>query len=99
MANGLPVIVSDQVGIHHEITRVGPGLVVHCDANEVHQALVQMLDSQSMRDHMAQNGQRLAAEFSQEADTVQTAVGSSKVCPTKSSCRRQMCARAMTAQA
>jgi glycosyltransferase involved in cell wall biosynthesis len=47
MANGLPVIVSDQVGIHHEITRVGAGVLVYRDANEVHQALVQMLDSQS----------------------------------------------------
>jgi hypothetical protein len=47
IANGLPVIVSDQVGIHHELTRVGVRLLVHCDANEVHQTLVQMLDSQS----------------------------------------------------
>jgi hypothetical protein len=47
------VIVSDQVGIHQEITRGGAGLAVHCDANEVHQALIQMLDGQSMRDHIA----------------------------------------------
>lgn len=69
MANGLPVIVSDQVGIHREVTRVGAGLVVRCDADEVQQALVQMLDSQSVRDQMGGNARRLAAEFSQVAVT------------------------------
>jgi len=69
MASGLPVIVSDQVGIHHDVKRAGAGLVVRCDANEVQQALVQMLGSQAVRDQMAQNARRLAEEYSPAAVT------------------------------
>jgi hypothetical protein len=36
IANALPVIVSNLVGIHNEITRVGAGLLLYRDANEVH---------------------------------------------------------------
>jgi len=64
MANGLPVIVSDRVAIHHEVAQAKAGLVVRCDANEVQQALVQMLSSQSLRDQMARNARRLAREYS-----------------------------------
>src|SRR5205807_10576679 len=79
MANGLPVIISDQVGIHREVARVGAGLVVRCDADEVQQALVQMLGAQSVRDKMSPNARRLAAEFSPEVVTA-------RLCDTYESC-------------
>jgi glycosyltransferase involved in cell wall biosynthesis len=64
MANGLPVIVSDRVAIHHEVAQAKAGIVVRCDAYEVQQALVQILGSRSVRDQMARNARRLAREYS-----------------------------------
>ena len=69
MASGLPVIVSDQVGIHHDISRTGAGLVVRCDANEIQRALDQILDSELLWESMSRNACRLATEFSPEAIT------------------------------
>ena len=31
VASGLPVIISDQVGIHHEVAQAKAGLVVRCE--------------------------------------------------------------------
>ena len=69
MASGLPVIVSDHVGIHHDVSRAGAGLVVRCDANEIQRALNQILDSEPLRESMSRNACRLATEFSPEAVT------------------------------
>jgi len=69
MASGLPVIVSDQIGIHHDISRAGAGLVVRCDAHEIQCALNQVLDSEPLRESMSRNACRLATEFSPEAVT------------------------------
>lgn len=69
MASGLPVIVSDQVGIHHDISRAGAGLVVRCDANEIQCALNQVLDGELLRESMSRNARRLAIEFSPEVVT------------------------------
>lgn len=66
MASGLPVIVSDQVGIHHDVTRAGAGLVVRCDANEVSGAVVQMLSDCEARSQIARNAVLLAKKFSPE---------------------------------
>lgn len=69
MASGLPVIVSDQVSIHHDISRAGAGLVIRCDATEVQQALIRILDSEPLQESMSRNARRLATEFSPEAIT------------------------------
>jgi glycosyltransferase involved in cell wall biosynthesis len=69
MASGLPVIISDQVGIHRAVTRSKAGLVVQCDANEVQQALIEILASQEERDQMGRNGRWLAGEYSPTAVT------------------------------
>jgi glycosyltransferase involved in cell wall biosynthesis len=66
MANGLPVIVSDRVGIHHEVARAKAGLVVRCDANEVSAAVVQILGDCEARSRMARNAALIAKEFSPE---------------------------------
>ena len=39
LAAGLPVIVSENVGIHREITRAGAGLVVPCEAKPLSEAI------------------------------------------------------------
>ena len=69
MAMGLPVIVSDQVGIQREIARANAGIVVGCDATELSQAIQQTLNNQVARNEMAQNGRRLAQKFAPPAVT------------------------------
>ena len=43
MACALPVVISDQVNIHAEVSDAGAGLVTRCDADEVAQALEALL--------------------------------------------------------
>jgi len=69
MASGLPVIVSDQVGIHQDICRAGAGVVVRCDAHDIQRALTQILGSEPLRKSMSRNACRLATEFSPEVVT------------------------------
>jgi glycosyltransferase involved in cell wall biosynthesis len=70
LACGLPVVVSDQVGIHEEITETQAGLVVPCKVEDLAQALIQLLGDARLRSWMAENGQRLArTHFSCEVVT------------------------------
>jgi len=66
MASGLPVIVSDQVGIHCEVAEAKAGLVVRCNANEVSDAVVRMLSDGEERRQMSRNALLLAKKFSPE---------------------------------
>ena len=58
MAAGLPVVISDQVGIHTEVARVGAGAVVACESGELSGALVRLLKDERMRVEMGRNGQK-----------------------------------------
>jgi glycosyltransferase involved in cell wall biosynthesis len=49
MAAGLPVIVSDRVGIHEEILAASAGLVVHCDAGDIARAMTRLLTDPPLR--------------------------------------------------
>ncbi len=71
MASGLPVIVSDQVGIHREISSAGAGLVVPCQEEPLANAILQVLGNDSLRSTLAQNGIALAKTFSVEVVTEQ----------------------------
>jgi glycosyltransferase involved in cell wall biosynthesis len=66
MASGLPVIVSDQVGIHREVAEAKAGLIVRCDAKEVSDAVVRMLSDGEARHQMSRNAVLLAQKFSPE---------------------------------
>lgn len=68
MAAGLPVIVSDRVGIHREISATGAGLVVPCEEDRLTNAILQVLGNDDLRVRLAQNGIALAKTFS--ADVV-----------------------------
>jgi glycosyltransferase involved in cell wall biosynthesis len=68
MAAGLPVIVSDRVGIHREISATGAGLVVPCEEDRLTNAILQVLGNDDLRLRLAQNGIALAKTFS--ADVV-----------------------------
>jgi glycosyltransferase involved in cell wall biosynthesis len=70
MAAGLPVIVTDQVGIYRDVAEARAGLVVRCDAGELSQALVRLLCDSTLRTSMGRNAKRLAtAKYSQSAVT------------------------------
>lgn len=56
MAAGTPVVVSDQVQIHEEISKAGAGLVVDRSAEAVRIALERLLDSPAWRQSAGQNG-------------------------------------------
>lgn len=64
MAAGLPIVVSDQVAIHHEIGEADAGLVVPCDAASLAAALERLLEDAGLRAEMGRRGQLLAETFS-----------------------------------
>jgi glycosyltransferase involved in cell wall biosynthesis len=70
MACGLPVIVSDQVGIQQEIAAAQAGLVVRCEVEALSAACGQLLGDAELRAVLGRNGQALARqEFTLEAVT------------------------------
>jgi glycosyltransferase involved in cell wall biosynthesis len=62
MAYGLPVVVSDQVAIHHEITAAEAGSVVPCNADPLAAAIAKLLDSRELRCRLGVNSLRLARD-------------------------------------
>ncbi len=70
MACGLPVIVSDQVAIHREISESQAGLVVPCDKAMLAGALASLIENEELRRAMGASGRQLAEEkFSPGATT------------------------------
>ena len=61
MACALPVVISDQVNIHAEVSGAGAGLVTACDAGEVTAALEQLLRDADRRRAMGAAGRRAGA--------------------------------------
>ena len=59
MACTLPVVISDQVNIHAEVSGAGAGLVTRCDADETATALVALLQDPDRRRGMGEAGRRL----------------------------------------
>ncbi len=64
MAAGLPLVVSDHVGIHREIATAGAGLVVPCNAEELSNAVLRLTRDESLRQSMSANASMLAQTFS-----------------------------------
>jgi glycosyltransferase involved in cell wall biosynthesis len=70
MASGLPVVISDQVGIHREVAEAGAGLVVPCRAEPLANAIKCLAEDPGLRRELGERGRRLARErFSSEAMT------------------------------
>jgi glycosyltransferase involved in cell wall biosynthesis len=70
MAAGLPVVVSDQVGIHDDIKRARAGVIVACDPDQLAEELVRLVNSSVLRQSMGQDGRSLALQsYSSEAVT------------------------------
>jgi glycosyltransferase involved in cell wall biosynthesis len=62
MNAGLPVVISNNVAIHREITRAGAGLSTGLIQDEIASALKQLLDSNALRNQMGSRGRELVAE-------------------------------------
>lgn len=62
MACALPVVISDQVNIHAEVSGAGAGLVTACDVGEVTAALESLLRDPDRRRAMGAAGRRLVQE-------------------------------------
>jgi len=63
MGAGLPVIVSDCVGIHREVSAARAGLVVPCQEKPLADAILQMLENPGLRQEAARNARNLAETF------------------------------------
>jgi len=59
MATGRPVVISDQVGIHEEVSRAGAGLVVSQNSEELAQAMARLINSSALRETMGRQARRL----------------------------------------
>src|SRR5262249_35812328 len=72
MAAAVPVVVSDQVGIHREIETANAGVAVARNADCLAESLIRLLNDPAGRRAMGVNGQRLAeTRYSLEAVTRQ----------------------------
>jgi len=56
MVAGLPVVISDQVGIHREIATAQAGIVTKCDVNKLAQVLSVLIVDAQQRNRMGANG-------------------------------------------
>jgi len=63
MGAGIPVIVSNQVGIHREVSGAEAGLVVQCLPEQLEAALTRMIADRQTRMKMGQNARELAFQF------------------------------------
>lgn len=59
MACAVPVVITDQVSIHAEVSRAGAGIVTRCDVAEVANALEILLRDKARQHSMGRAGQRL----------------------------------------
>jgi glycosyltransferase involved in cell wall biosynthesis len=66
MAFGLPVVVSDGVAIHDEISEAKAGLIIPCDETALFQALNSLVEDADLRLSLGRNGRSLSRKFSLE---------------------------------
>jgi len=65
MACGLPVLISDKVGIWREIVEAGAGIVAPCNSNKIADQLEKLLNDSELRLNTGQRGKSLVeAQFS-----------------------------------
>ena len=62
MACGLPVIISDQVGIHQEITALKAGIVTQTEPAQLAEAINTLIDNPSLRETMGRLGRQSVRE-------------------------------------
>lgn len=62
LALGVPVVISDQVGVHEEVSKYEAGIVTACDSHGISDALNVLLENEGLRKAMGKNGKRLVSE-------------------------------------
>lgn len=62
MACKLPVIITDRVGLSPVVGEHKAGLVVGCDAEQIADAMVDLMDNEGKRRFLGENGRRLVSE-------------------------------------
>ncbi|MHC2995252.1 MAG: glycosyltransferase [Candidatus Atribacteria bacterium] len=62
MACGLPVVISDQVGIHKEVERAKAGLIIHPNSGDFYAAMVNLLNNGKEVQQMGVRGRSLVEE-------------------------------------
>ncbi len=71
MAAGVPVVVSNQVGIHQEVADASAGLVVPCDAAQLADAIMTLLADGARRAAMGESAAVLAKRYAPEVVAAQ----------------------------
>jgi len=68
LAAGLPVVISDQVGVAQDVNEFKAGLVVPCEVRALAKAMQSLITQPELRSRLASNARNLAAKkFSLEA--------------------------------
>ncbi|MCM8782378.1 MAG: glycosyltransferase, partial [Candidatus Omnitrophica bacterium] len=63
MACGVPVVISNKVGIHREVQKNKAGLVVECNAISLFEAIKSILDDKGFAEKISFNGINLVKEY------------------------------------
>jgi len=63
MACGLPVVISNKVGIYKEIERNKAGIVIDMNAQNLYQGIKLILENPNLREEIAINGRKLVEEY------------------------------------
>ncbi|MBI2360126.1 MAG: glycosyltransferase [Deltaproteobacteria bacterium] len=59
MSVGRPVVITNRIAIHEEVSKARAGLVVSGDSEELGRAIAELLNSSSLRESMGKEGRRL----------------------------------------
>lgn len=59
MACGLPVVISNKVNIWREVAKAEAGIITDCDASQVAEAILGLVDDPELRIKMGEKGERL----------------------------------------
>jgi len=62
MACGVPVVISDKVGIHREVEKNKAGMVVGTNSESLFRGIKALLDDEELRKEVSMNGKRLVEE-------------------------------------
>ena len=62
MSMGVPVVISERVGLHREVAAYDAGVVTPLDAREIARSLGRLLDDRELRRRLGENGKRLVRD-------------------------------------
>jgi len=62
MACKLPVVITDRVGLYHDVKEYNTGIITDCDENQIADGILKLLSDDNARKEMGENGKRLAME-------------------------------------